>query len=158
MRTAPMLALVSTAVFAVSVPLRVAKAQDQSFRVAKTGGTPDEKPQIDAAVARLRAKFGDAAFEKRVNDALAKRDFPTVKSIIATTAQVPAEAVVIGLPAKTSRLEPPRDSYFRLASSALNPWYAVIITKSTAYCVGLFAGGADECRAALTKLGYTPTN
>ena len=156
-RIASILALVSIANLAVSIPVHVATAQDQPLRVLKTVGTPDEKPQIDAAVNRLRTKVtGDLAFEKRLDDAIAKRDLSTARSLIATTAQVRPEGVLIGLPAKTAGLHMARDSYFRLASSTLNPWYVLLATKSGAICLGLFATGADECQAAMLKAGYTP--
>src|SRR4051812_34173290 len=109
-RIAPTIML-SIATFALSVPLRIVKAQDQVFRVLKTVGTPDEKPQIDAVVGRLRTKFtGDATFEKTLNDAMVKRDFAAARSVIARTAQVRAEEIVIGLPKKTSRLDTERGS------------------------------------------------
>jgi len=158
-RIAPTLALLSIVTFALGVPLRIVKAQDQVFRVLKTVGTPDEKPQIDAVVGRLRTKFtGDPTFEKTLDDAMVKRDFAAARSVIARTAQVRAEEIVIGLPKKTSRLDTESGSYLRFASAKLNPWYAIVITKSTAFCVGLFKSGADECRAALREAGFTPTN
>ena len=159
-RATTTLAALTLAGLSLTLPARVAVAQDQTLRVLKTVGTPQEKPQIDAAVNRLRSKLTtDATFQKRLNDAIAKRDMTTARSLVATAVQVRAEGVVIGLPTKkTSRLEVRRDSYFRLASARLNPWYAIVITKDTAFCIGLFSSGAEECRVALRAMGYTPTN
>jgi hypothetical protein len=158
-RVTATLAALTLAGISLALPTRAATAQDQTLRVLKTVGTPEEKPQIDSAVNRLRARLKtDVAFQTRLNEALAKRDMTTARSLVATTVHLRTESVVIGLPSKTSRLDVRRDRYFRLASARFNPWYAIVITKSTAFCIGLFKSGADECRSALRAMGYTPTS
>jgi hypothetical protein len=158
-RVTTTLAALTLAGISLTLPTHAATAQDQTLRVLKTVGTPQEKPQIDSAVNRLRTKLNtDAAFQTRLNEALAKRDMTAARSLVATAAHLRAESVVIGLPLKTSRLDVRQNSYFRLASARFNPWYAVVITKSTAFCIGLFSSGAEECRTALRAMGYTPTD
>jgi len=159
-RIARTLALVSL----LALGAHGAEAQDQTFRILASTATPGEKAQMDAALGRLKEKFiGDATFQKEIDAALAKHDIAGASALIAKAAQVRPEGVVIGAPLKTSWLDTRADGYVRFASrttrpAPFNPWYAVVVTATKVFCVGLFSSGADECRAALRKMGYTPLN
>ena len=120
---------------------------------------------VRAATARLRAKFtGDAAFAKRVDDAVSTRDLTAATTLVASVAQVRPDQVWIGESKKQALGSPIGATLFRFASNErgvgpladrFNPWYVLIVTKAKAYCVGT---SKDECRAALKAAGYTPLN
>ena len=146
----------------------VQKAQPAAptFQVVKTLATPQESPQVQAVIARLRTKFtADAAFTNRLDAALSRRDFASAATLVAAAAQVQGVQVVIADPARTgARIERRghRAGLVRVASYApaaawrFNPWWLIIGSGKKVYCLGLGKNGKQECHDALIQAGYTP--
>ena len=128
------------------------------FQLLSTQATTQESPFVQAVVARVRARFtSDAAFSRRVNDAIVRRDFAGARSLVAAVAQLPDTQVVIGLPRRSSARYEERAlvrfaSYDRAAASMFNPFYILITTENHAICFGLKA----TCVDAIRKAGYEP--
>jgi hypothetical protein len=139
----------------------VQKAQTPAgptFQVLSTQATTQESPLVQGIIARVRARFTtDAAFSKRVNDAIVRRDFAGARSLVAAVAQLPDTQVVIGVPTRSGTRRERRGlvrfaSYDRAAASTFNPFYILITTENHAICFGLKATCAD----AIRKAGYEP--
>ena len=120
--------------------------------------TTQESPLVQGIIARLRARFtGDAAFSRRVNDAIVRRDLPGARALVAAVAQLPDTQVIIGLPLRSGARHEGTGlvrfaSYERAAASRFNPFYILITTENHAICFGLKATCAD----AMRKAGYEP--
>ena len=147
-------------------PVQKAQPTTTTFQVLSTVATPQENPQVQAVLARLRTKFtADATFTSRLDAALTRRDFAGAESLVAAATQVQGVQVVVADLARTgARIEHRGDraglvrfaSYEPSAAWRFNPWYMIIVFKGKAYCVGLGATGKQECHDALIKAGYTP--
>ena len=130
----------------------------RTFQVLSTQATAQETPLVQAIIARVRARFtGDAAFNKRVNDAIVRRDFAGARALVAAVAQLPDTQIVIGLSRRSGAHHEGRGlvrfaSYERAAASRFNPFYILITTENHAICFGLKATCAD----AMRKAGYEP--
>ena len=122
-------------------------------RVIKSEGTPDEQPMIQAITTRVKTRLStDAALVKRWQDAIAKRDFGTARTVMAEAGQVKLEQVVIAH-SRAVGLERAGRPIFRLASvETYNPFYILLAFESKGICFGLKA----TCLKALTDAGYEP--
>ena len=139
----------------------VQKAQPPAgpaFQVLTTQATPQESPLVQGILARVRGRFtSDAAFSRRVNDAIVRRDFAGARSLVAAVAQLPDTQVVIGVPRRSGARRETAGlarfaSYERAAASTFNPFYILITTENHAICFGLKA----TCIDAIRKAGYEP--
>lgn len=129
-----------------------------AFQVVSTQATTQESPLVQGIVARVRARFtSDATFSRRVNDAIARRDFAGARRLVATVAQLPDTQIVIGVPRRSGARHERRGlvrfaSYERVAAATFNPFYILITTENHAICFGLTA----TCIDAIRKAGYEP--
>ena len=134
-----------------------APTSSSEVRVLAAVGTREEQPQMQAMIGRVKTRLStDAALVKRYDNAIAKRDFLTVKAVFAEAAGVKPEQVIPGVQPKVG-LDHTTQPLFHLASMpAYYPFYFIVAFKSGAVCVGFFDSGKDECVGALKKAGYTP--
>lgn len=121
------------------------------FKLVRTFGTTAEAPKIDAIVSRVRTRVeGDAAFDKQLEDAYAKKSIPTVKSLLAPVAQLSVDEVWAARPIpRTSSVD--RASLFHLVSvERYNPFAVLVIVGQHGFCFGTKA----SCTAAFKEIGW----
>jgi len=128
-------------------------APTEVIRILQTEGTREEQPQIDAITTRLKTRLTtDATVTKRVDDALAKRDYTTARALFAEVAQVRADQVFIGSKPVLGPARPDRPT-LRLASmERSNPFVIFFIYKGVAVCIG----SDFACAAAFRNNKVTP--
>lgn len=151
-------ALVAPIAIASSPALAQPKAT--TFQELEVVGTPDEMALVKSVSARLRSRLtGDAAFAKRVSDALTAGKTSEARNLIAQVAQAPGAEVVIAESRPTSAIDQPPRAQFHLAAAApgeivwsrrsYNPWYVMYKKDNWTVCVG------SSCSAMLKYKGYT---
>jgi hypothetical protein len=154
-RLAPSIASILIAVASITQPVAAQPKPTQPatfFKLVRSFGTTAEAPKIDAVVSRVRTRVeGDAAFDKALEDAYAKKSLATVKSLLAPVAQLPVDQVWAADPIpRTSSVD--RASLFRLVSAErYNPFAILVIVGQHGICFGT----KDACRAAFKEIGWT---
>ena len=149
-------------------PVQKAQPTTPTFQVLKTFATPQENPQVQAVIARLRTKFtADATFTSRLDAALTRKDFAGAESLVAAAAQVQGVHVVVADLASTgARIERrghrAGQGLVRFASYApseawrFNPFWLIVGSGKKVYCIGIGSNGKQECHDALIAAGYKP--
>ncbi|AHG89071.1 hypothetical protein J421_1534 [Gemmatirosa kalamazoonensis] len=147
-------------------PVPKAPPAAPSFQVLHSFATPSESPQVQAVIARLRTEFtADAAFTKRLDAALTRRDFASAASIVGAATQLQGVQVVVAALARTgARVERRghRAGIARFASYTpseawrFNPFWLIVGSGKHVYCIGIGSNGKKECHDALIQAGYTP--
>lgn len=114
----------------------LAQPRATTFQELEVVGTPDETALVKSVSARLRSRLtDDAAFARKVRDALTAGKASEARNLIAQIAQAPGAEVVIAKSKPTSAIDSPERGLFHLAAAppgairwerrSYNPWYVM---------------------------------
>ena len=162
MNASSLLGTIAALLAPIAIASSPARAQPKAitFQELEVVGTPDEMALVKSVSARLKSRLtGDAAFAKKVRDALTAGKASEARNLIAQVAQAPGAEVVIAVSKPTSAIDQSHRGQFHLAATApgeirwarrsYNPWYVMYKDENWTVCVG------SSCSAMLKYKGYT---
>ena len=124
------------------------------FQVLKSEGTTQEKATYKTIADRFQVKAADTAFMARLDNAVAKKEVATARSLLANVAEVPPDQIFLALRSLAMGDQPQSGARMVLASarveSAANAgmFYLLFTVGKYVVCVGTRAA----CEGALRAL------